>query len=615
MRGRFLFLLTVGGLLALAPPALATPSGANGQAKKAVTITSAPAWTPAEQAATPMRDWINVGGNIQQNHYSGLNQINGGNVGSLKEAWHVHLDGSGLASKYNNEATPLVYNGVMYITTGNNDVFALDAQTGQRLWTHLSGIPQNINTICCGWDARGLGIGEGKVYAAQLDGTLVALSQQTGALVWAAKNARWQDAYTMTMAPLYYRGLVIVGVSGSEYGARGSMTAYDAKTGHRVWRFYTVPTPGDIGSGTWPNNSEWTHGGATIWNTPAVDVNTGILTFSTANADPWSSRGPGDDLFTASYVALDAMTGEYAWHFQVVHHDIWDYDCPNPTMMLDNVFNGKMQTAMVETCKTGWMYVINARDGNPLLQIDEKPVPQSAFQNTSATQPIPVGDAFARQCPTQSKFPAQAPDNQAFLFGCIYTPFDDKQFTAVAPGASGGTNWSPNSYNPATGYVYTCSGNSQFGYKAIPNASATYVGGQTFIGLQFAFGNANAPTSGDLTAMNVLNNRIAWKQHFQAAGQPGGFAAPNAYCSGGSLSTAGGLVFAGLPAALGHALVAYNAATGQQIAQLPTDATVNAPAMTYTINDKQYLVAYADGRSNSTAPAIMGDSVYAWTLP
>jgi alcohol dehydrogenase (cytochrome c) len=609
MRGRFLFLLTVGGLLALAPTALATPNGANGQAKRALTITSAPAWTPAEQAATPMRDWINVGGNIQQNHYSGLNQINGGNVGSLKEAWHVHLDGSGTASKYNNEATPLIYNGVLYITSGNNDIFALDAQTGARLWTHLSNIPQNISTICCGWDARGIAIGDGKIYAAQLDGTLVALSQQTGGLVWAAKNARWQDGFTMTMAPLYYKGLVIVGVSGSEFGARGSMTAYDATTGHRVWRFYTVPTPGDIGSGTWPNNSEWTHGGATIWNTPSVDVNTGLLMFSTANADPWSSRGPGDDLFTASYVALDAMTGEYAWHFQVVHHDIWDYDCPSPTMLLNNVFNGVMQTAMVETCKTGWMYVINARDGNPLLQIDEKAVPQNAFQNTSATQPIPVGDAFARQCPTQSEFPAQAPDNQPFLFGCIYTPFDDKQFTATAPGAGGGTNWSPNSYNPATGYVYTCSGNTQFGYKAIPNAGAAYVGGRTFIGLQFAFGLTTAPSSGDFTAMNVLNNKIAWKQHYTAAAGP-----TNAACSGGSLSTAGGLVFVGMPAALGHALVAYNAATGQQLATLNTDATVNAPAATYTVNDKQYLVAYADGRATS-AGTVNGDSVYAWTLP
>jgi quinohemoprotein ethanol dehydrogenase len=620
--GRCLILPTLVGafLLALVPTAFATPQGQNGQAKKAVTITSAPAWTPAEQALTPERDWINVGGNIQQQHYSALSQINAGNVAALKEAWHIHLDGSGTLAKYNNEATPLVYAGIMYIPTGNNDVFALDAATGQRLWTHLANEPQNMNTICCGWDARGLAIGEGKVFSAQLDGTLVALDQQNGGVVWAAKNARWQDGFTMTMAPLYYRGLIIVGVSGSEYGARGSMTAYDAKTGHRVWRFYTVPTPGDIGSGTWPNNSEWQHGGATIWNTPSVDVNTGILTFSTANADPWSSRGPGDDLFTASYVALDAMTGEYAWHFQVVHHDIWDYDCPSPTMMLDNVFNGKMQTAMIETCKTGWMYVINARDGNPLLQIDEKPVPQNAFNFTAATQPTPVGDAFAEQCPVASEYPAQAPDNQPFIFGCIWTPYDDKQFVVTAPGAGGGTNWSPNSYNPKLGYVYTCSGNSRTAFKAIPNASATYVGGRTFTGFQSAATVQGTLSSGDFTAMNVLNNKRVWKQHF--LGQP--FVAntqviTGAACSGGSLTTAGDFVAVGQPAAIGapnnHALLILNAATGAQLAKLPTDAAPQSPPMTYTVNGKQYLVAYANGRINTTNPAIKGDSVYAWTLP
>jgi len=381
-----------------------------------------------------------------------------------------------------------------------------------------------------------------------------------------------------------------------------------------VWRFYTVPTPGDIGSGTWPNNSEWQHGGATIWNTPAVDVSTGLITFSTANADPWSSRGPGDDLFSASYVALDAMTGEYAWHYQVVHHDIWDYDCPNPTMMINNVYGGVMQTAMLETCKTGWMYVVNARDGNPLLQIDEKPVPQNAFQNTAATQPIPVGDAFALQCPEQAAFPASAPDNQPFIFGCVYTPFDDKQFTATAPGAGGGTNWSPNSYNPSTGFLYTCSGNTQFGYKAIPNASGTYIGGRTFIGLQFAGNIPGYRSTGDFTAMNVLTNRIAWKQHYIApAGLPA--TAPGASCSGGSLSTAGGLVFVGAPAAIDHALVAYNAQTGQELARLHTDATVNAPAMSYTVNGKQYLMGYADGRVDlGGGTPSNGDSVYAWTL-
>ncbi len=165
-----------------------------------------------------------------------------------------------------------------------------------------------MNTVCCGWDQRGLALGGGRVYVAQLDGTLVALDQQTGGILWAARNGRWQDGYTMTMAPLYYNGLVIVGVSGSEFGARGHVTAYNATTGKRVWRFYNTPTPGDIGSGTWPNNTEWMHGGGTVWNQPTVDPTTGFIYYTTANADPWASRGPGDDLFTSSMVALDAMT-------------------------------------------------------------------------------------------------------------------------------------------------------------------------------------------------------------------------------------------------------------------------------------------------------------------
>ena len=166
----------------------------------------------------------------------------------------------------------------MYMVTGNDDVFALDASDGCAASGRITpACRSNLTNICCGWDARGLGLGEGRVYVAQLDGKIVALDQLDGAPLWSATNGRFQEGYTMTMAPLYYNGLVIVGVSGSEQGARGSVTAYDAKTGRRVWRFYNVPTPGDVGSGTWPNNSEWQVGGATVWNTPTVDPVTNTL--------------------------------------------------------------------------------------------------------------------------------------------------------------------------------------------------------------------------------------------------------------------------------------------------------------------------------------------------
>src|SRR5712691_1587171 len=616
MRFRSLLLAVVAGAsLAVAAPALATPNGLAGKATAAVAIPGIPAFAPTDLVGFPTDNWPTNGGNYGQDRYSPLNQVNTGNVATLKAVWHIHLDGSATGSKYRGEGTPIVWGGVMYAVTGNDDVFALDAATGQRLWTHLSNVVPFMDTICCGWDARGLGIGGGLVYVAQLDGKLVALDQFTGTLVWATSNARWQDGYTMTMAPLYYNGLVIVGVSGSEFGARGNMTAYNARTGKRVWRFYTTPTPGDIGSGTWPNNTEWMHGGATIWNQPTVDPKLGLIYFTTANADPWASRGPGDDLFTATMVALDAMTGEYAWHFQIVHHDIWDYDCPSNTVLFDATIGGVAQNVVAEPCKTGWVYVLNRKDGNPLLEIDEKPVPQNAFQNTSATQPTPVGDAYAEQCPVQGEYPATATDGQPFIYGCIWTPFDDKQFAVVAPGTSGGNNWSPSSYNPNTGYLYVCSRNSRAALKSIPNASSLYVGGRTFIGLTFGAAAATTTFSGDFVAMNMQNNKIAWKQHFAApAPNPPANTQTQAYCESGSLSTGGGLVFMGVPASVDHAIVAFNASTGAELWRFATDAAVQAPPMTYTVGGKQYIAVYAGGNTGTAAPFVKGDNLYAFTL-
>ena len=234
--------------LAFVAPALATPNGNAGSARS---ILGAPPFQPADLAHFSADNWPTVGGDYEQDRYSQLRQIAKGNVSRLKAAWHVHLDGSGTGTRYRGEATPIVYGGVMYVVTGNDDVFALDGATGQRLWTHLSNVDQNINVICCGWDARGVAIGDGKVYVAQLDSTLVALSQQDGAVVWSTSNGRWQDGYTMTMAPLYYNGLVIVGVSEpssarevqSRHTTRETVTACGAST-----RFPapvgSAPTPG-----------------------------------------------------------------------------------------------------------------------------------------------------------------------------------------------------------------------------------------------------------------------------------------------------------------------------------------------------------------------------------
>ena len=227
----------------------------------------APKFTPDEMTKYPSRDWITNGGNIQNNRYSPLNQITTSNVKNLKAEWVTSL-GSGLEFKYSGEATPLVYDGVMFTITGANQVQALDAKTGKMIWEYRPEIAKGLNTVCCGWTSRGVALGEGKVYVGLLDARLVALDQKTGKLLWETRVDDWEKGYTITSAPLYYDGKVYTGIAGGEYGIRGFVAAYDAEIGRQIWRTYTLPAPGDIGSNTWPKGSRnWLTGGAPVWQT------------------------------------------------------------------------------------------------------------------------------------------------------------------------------------------------------------------------------------------------------------------------------------------------------------------------------------------------------------
>jgi quinohemoprotein ethanol dehydrogenase len=371
-----------------------------------------------------------------------------------------------------------------------------------------------------------------------------------------------------------------------------------------------VPAPGQFGSDTWPANNEWQTGGAPVWNTPSVDPKLGLLYFTTGNAYPWSSRGPGDDLFTSSFVALDAMMGGYRWHFQVVHHDIWDYDCASNTVLFATRIRGLVRRVVAEPCKTGWVYEITRRTGTPALDIVEKPVPQSAFQHTSTTQPIPSGDSFASQCTRKRSFPRIAPDGRAFKFGCVFTPFDDRSFTAVAPGAAGASNWSPASYSPQTTHLYVCSHDTQSAYRAIPAASGTYSAGKPFVGVTLSVPYVRAVTPGAFTAVDMKSNRVVWQRRYTKTvhGQV------DASCVGGSLATAGGLVFVPLPQGYFHGLAAYDASTGRRLWRWNTVAGIEAPPVSYSVDGKQYVAVFAGGRVGHGQPVVKGDEVYAFTL-
>lgn len=270
------------------------------------------------------QEWGIHGGDYYNRRYSTLDQISVDTIGDLKPTWVTSL-GSGLEFKYSGEATPIVQDGVMYIVTGANHILALDAKSSEMIWEYKPEIPQEMDTVCCGWTSRGVAVADGKVFAELLDATLIALDAKTGELLWDTDVADWEEGYTITSTPLYYNGKVYTGVAGGEYGIRGRVMAYDADLGYEVWRFYTIPGPGELHGDTWPADSDaYLTGGASVWNTPAVDPELGLIYFATGNTAPDldGSKREGDNLYVNSIVAVNAESGKYAWHFQQVHHDI-----------------------------------------------------------------------------------------------------------------------------------------------------------------------------------------------------------------------------------------------------------------------------------------------------
>jgi alcohol dehydrogenase (cytochrome c) len=551
---------------------------------------AAPAVRPTNQELTTTRaagkDWITYGGSVFNQRYSTLDQINTSNVSQLMGSWMVRL-GSGRGAKYRFEADPLVIDGIMYVPTGNDDIFALDGKTGKRLWDYSSDIPQVNDLICCGWDNRGVAAGQGMLFSGQLDGSFVALDQKTGKVVWRTQLEDYKDGYSITGATRYYDGIVFTGMSGGENGIRGRVYGLDAKTGAEIWRFYTVPGPNDIGGDSWPNDGfSYLHGGATVWQAPEVDPDLGMLYFTTGNSGPWNGDvRPGDSLFGVSFVALDYKTGAYKWHFQQVHHDIWDFDSSTPPVLFDINVNGQPRKGIFECGKTGWCYILDRTNGQPLVGIDEKAVPQEPRQNTSATQPIPRGDAFVDQCAEPvPNFP---------LNGCIFTPFWDVA-VVLRPTASGGSDYSPSAYNPNLGYLYVTGREQDL---AFANKPVEYVPGRKFVGVTIS-SPLGASITNTLTAMDVTTNKIVWQKHGQGEENKG------------SVVTAGGLLFTGQ--ADGN-MKAYNAKTGDELWTFQVGWGVGAPPMTYQVGDTQY-VAVAVGGNRGGVTTLDGDAVWVFSL-
>jgi PQQ-dependent dehydrogenase (methanol/ethanol family) len=502
----------------------------------------------------------------------------------------ARLEGSGFDNKYSQQGTPVVKDGVMYIPTGQQDVFALDVRTGTILWRYIADVdPKSPG----GWNNRGVAVAEGKVFASQKDSHLIALDQTTGKVIWKTEVAPdvGPASKYLPNAVIYYDGMVFTGVAGGDSGVRGELSAFDAASGIQLWRFYTVPAPGEFGNDTWEGDS-WRYGGGAAWMHPAIDPDLGLIYFPTGNAWPdtdGSVRG-GDNLFTASIVALDIKTGIYKWHFQEVHHEIWDYDNANSPVLFDAVIDGQPRKGLAHTGKTGFMYLLDRSNGQPLIGIAEVPVKQDPRQKTAATQPVPVGDAFVPQCAVDPL--------PSYLTGCLFDPFWEDP-VLIAPGTQGGSDYSPISFNPQTGLVYIPATNINSAFAISREKIDEATGARIKLdGIGF-YRPTGTKRSGILTAMDPTTNKIVWQKEMP---YPIGLGS-------GVMTTAGGLIFHGEP---DGNFLALDAMTGEELWRFQTGFGADGPPITYELDGEQY-VAIATG-GNNLGLSSRGDAVWAFKL-
>ena len=579
-----------------------TVSASAGSPSAATDIEKAPNFSAQQLSALPTDSWPTVGGDLTNERYSPLDTINASNVSQLKGVWRTHLNGSGIAAKYSGESQPVVWKGVIYITTGEDDVFAVSVATGKILWNYTSGISQKISTVCCGWLNRGVALGDGRVYFGQLDGKVVALDQQTGKVVWQKQLVKWQLGQTITAAPIYVDGKIYIGVVGAEYGTRSFLEAMDASNGNQVWRWYTTPAPNEPGGDSWPKGSkEYLRGGATIWQAPAVDPKLGLLYLSTGNAgsDWFGGDRPGKNLYAASMVALDLKTGKLKWYFQQVHHDIWDFDSASPVVL----FDAGGHQGIAQASKTGWLYMLDRATGKPLYGITEKPVPQNAAQKTWPTQPIPANGAFTPHgAPPEKdiarvKKEAVGPLKKApvVIAKVPFTPPPPKKLLIYGNGPQGGENWQPTTYDQQTHMFYICSSVTWVGFEAgrTPFKGA----GKTYNGVLGAAGVAWPEGSGTLTAIDATSGAVKWQKQFP---EP---------CYSGVASTAGGVIFVGRNSG---ELQSYDAKSGKLLWSFQTGAGANDTATIFKQQNKEYVAFFSGGNSLGATPH--GDSLWLFGL-
>ncbi len=523
--------------------------------------------SPQDLRKAPTKSWPMVAGDWGNGRYSQLTQINAANIKSLGGAWNHIFEGEV------SRGTPVVVDGMMFVTAGAH-VYALNPKTGDVVWTHQAEVaPSNL--------FKGVAVGDGMVFYGTADAHVVALDEKTGDQIWSVPMGdslavRGDDnpsaALTTTGeyvsgAPAYAKGMVITGMSDGDHGVRCRIVAMDAKTGKRVWQFFSVPAPGQQGHETWAqDNDEWLHGGGGLWNTANIDPDLGLVYFGTGNPVPqWAGDlRQGDNLYTDSVVALDLKTGKYRWHYQVVHHDIWESDIATPLVFYDAEVHGKTVKALGAMRTDGYLFLLDRATGKPVHPVEERPVPQDPHLFTHATQPFPVGaDEIGPNCIQEGQVPA------GFKRLCHYDPVNFDTPNAIYPVLTARS--SPMSYDPQTKYFYMAgSPGWPLWIKRMQDP-------------HFFSSSSSVPgmkTSGILAAIDSRTDKIVWQKNTPYEMQNGS----------GATTTAGGLLFHGDP---DGNLQALDVKTGDMLWQFQTGANESGPAAIYEVDGEEYVAVLA----------------------
>jgi PQQ-dependent dehydrogenase (methanol/ethanol family) len=545
--------------------------GATTQGKPMSTKLGAVSQSRLNKAESDKQNWLQVNGGYSQTRYYPGTQINAGNVARLRPAFVFQT-----AVLESMETAPLVVDGVMFLTTSYNHVYAIDAVTGEEYW-HYKHNMGPITVYCCGPNNRGVAALDGMLYMGTLYAKLVALDAKTGKLVWETEIENPEKGYSETMAPVAVDGKVLIGTNGGEYGVRGFVKAYDAKSGKLLWTFYSIPEKGH--EGVWATHDATgrnmhrdiaaekrmlqerggdfyqTLGGG-VWMTPAIDLETRTVFFVAGNPSPdlYGAIRPGDNLYTNSMVAIDLDKGTYKWHSQYIAHDVWDLDAVSPVVLTEAKDKaGKTRKVAIHGGKTGHIYV-HDRETGEIIRFSEAMIPQENMW----TLPTPEG-------------------------------------ARMLPGANGGVEWNPKAVNPKLRMAYAANLHQPMTYHV---EEAEYPGGdKLWLGGAFKV-IPGEKQWGRLAAVNLDTGKMVWKAD---TAQP---------LMGGVLATAGDLVFTGEGNGWFNA---YDAKSGKKLWSYQCGAGVNAPPVSYEINGKQYIAVAAGG--NTQLDFKRGNSVFVFALP